>query len=408
MTANIDFLFKITGAKFYMDWLLITNPISKNPIIKFLWGWMKSVYTANNYKYRFRLSIILFSVHFVMFIFAFFDNNYNFMWEIIYNIYPMIIQIYVGYRCWCVIKWKKYKNMLITGSRALNYHFPNYKKEIDWDFIGTKKEVLHWFGEKNITPDIKIFSNLKVYTTVIDSVIYEFEIAEEGYSGYEYLEASKNEEFSLEYANLNVLFSMKKSHIHQPINFNKHIEDYHFLKNCLVIDHLEYITKKRIKETDTRLKSKTPKLNQTVDEFVKESQSVLNRIYDHDDLHKIVAYYNEPLYFKIQPSHDVVMCSKKLWDKLNYEDKIKCIHEEAFVIALERKIIPMLFQKGDLYTKEKAVKWALMRICTTLASGWFREFAIENYFQIVNRINYIFIDNFFEKYENNTIKLYTE
>jgi hypothetical protein len=299
--------------------------------------------------------------------------------------------------------------MLIIGSRALNYHFPNNDKKLDdWDFIGTENEIIKWFRENNATPYIIDYNNLKVYSTIFNETKYEFEVAEDGKSAYDYLEASKNEEYSLEYANLNVLYSIKKSHIHQPINWFKHIEDYHFLKSILVIDHLDYITKKRIKETDIRLNTRTPKLNQKVDEFVKESQSVLNRIYDHDDLHKIVAYYEEPLYFKIQPSHDVVMCSKKLWDKLNYEDKIKCIHEEAFVIALERKIIPMLFQKGDFYTKENAVKWALMRICTTLASGWFRDFAIENYFQIVNKINYTFLDKFFEKYEKNAIKLYTE
>ncbi len=299
--------------------------------------------------------------------------------------------------------------MLIIGSRALNYHFPNLIKELnDWDYIATEKEVHEWFDNKNITPIIKEYTNLKVYTTIIDNINYEFEIAEEGYSAWDYLDLSKNKEGTYEWANLNILYSIKKSHIHQPINWYKHIDDYHFLKKILIIDHLEEITKKRSKETDIRLNTRTPNLNQSVDEFVKESQNILNRIFDHDDLHKIVAYYEHPLYFKIQPSHDRVMCSKDLWEELNYEDKIKCVLEEAYVISLERKIVPMLFQQGNFYTKETAVKWAIMRICTTLASGWFRDFSINNYYEILKRINYNFLDIFFEKYEKNTIKLYTE
>jgi hypothetical protein len=110
MVANSEFFFKLVGAKFYMDWLLITNPISKNPIIKLVWGWAKFAYTAKDYNNRLRLAIILFTVHFIMFILdIFLDRSYNIIWEILYNIYPMIIQIYVGYRCWCVIQWKKYK-----------------------------------------------------------------------------------------------------------------------------------------------------------------------------------------------------------------------------------------------------------------------------------------------------------
>jgi hypothetical protein len=299
--------------------------------------------------------------------------------------------------------------MLIIGSRALNHHFPNTNIELsDWDYIATEKEAKDWFLQKKIIPNIIEYNNLKLYSCEIDGINHEFEIAEEGYSAWDYLELSKNKEGSQEWANLNILYSIKKSHIHQPINWYKHIEDYHFLKNVLVIDHLEEITKKRSKETDIRLNTRTPNLNKSVEEFVKESQKILNRIFDHDDLHKIVAYYEHPLYFRIQPSHDRVMCSKDLWEELEYEDKIKCVLEEAYVISLERKIVPMLFQKGNFYTKDKAVKWSIMRICTTLASGWFREFAINNYYQILDRVSYKFLDNFFEKYEKSTIKLYTE
>jgi hypothetical protein len=54
------------------------------------------------------------------------------------------------------------------------------------------------------------------------------------------------------------------------------------------------------------------------------------------------------------------------------------VQEEAYVIALERAIIPMLFEGGPLAQPLEAYKWAVMRICTTLCSGWFREWALEH------------------------------
>src|SRR4051794_39637017 len=44
------------------------------------------------------------------------------------------------------------------------------------------------------------------------------------------------------------------------------------------------------------------------------------------------------------------------------------------VIALERYLIPMISKN-----QETSYQSALVRICTTLTKGWFRQFAIDNY-----------------------------
>jgi hypothetical protein len=44
------------------------------------------------------------------------------------------------------------------------------------------------------------------------------------------------------------------------------------------------------------------------------------------------------------------------------------------VIALERYLIPMISKD-----QENSYKLALVRICTTLTKGWFRQFTIDNY-----------------------------
>ena len=49
------------------------------------------------------------------------------------------------------------------------------------------------------------------------------------------------------------------------------------------------------------------------------------------------------------------------------------------VIALERYLIPMISKN-----QETSYLSALVRICTTLTKGWFRQFAIDNYSRLSN------------------------
>ena len=63
----------------------------------------------------------------------------------------------------------------------------------------------------------------------------------------------------------------------------------------------------------------------------------------------------------------------------------------------------MLFGGGKGYTSREAFDWALMRICTTLCSGWFREFATVNYFKIKDRMDNNYVEKFLTAYENSNI-----
>jgi len=60
----------------------------------------------------------------------------------------------------------------------------------------------------------------------------------------------------------------------------------------------------------------------------------------------------------------------------------------------------MLFGGGKGYTSREAFDWALMRICTTLCSGWFREFATVNYFKIRDRMDNNYIEKFLTLTQN--------
>ena len=100
--------FILSGAKLYMDWILPTNPTSKNPLIRFFYGWAKRSLSARDVESRLKQAYILGATHFIMFTFSIiFDVN--FIINMLVNVYPIIIQLHVGYRCWKIKNWKRYE-----------------------------------------------------------------------------------------------------------------------------------------------------------------------------------------------------------------------------------------------------------------------------------------------------------
>jgi hypothetical protein len=103
----IAILYLVSGTKFYFEWLLITNPVSKNPAIKLFWGWAKESYTAKDPSTRLRLAWGLGLVHMWLGVgFAAIDGGIE-LTNLLVNFYPIFVQIYIGYRCWSVIIRKK-------------------------------------------------------------------------------------------------------------------------------------------------------------------------------------------------------------------------------------------------------------------------------------------------------------
>jgi hypothetical protein len=298
--------------------------------------------------------------------------------------------------------------MLVVGSKALNNCFGDIRDPKDIDVIAFKKEVDYLISASKCTEiitkeDIITLRGCKSFG-FFDKNQIEILLADNSESNKMYLDYS-NANTGLHIADVDVLFSIKKSHIHYPIKFEKHINDYCFLyDNLKGFDKLSHITEIRKKETELRIgKLKTPSLKKTVSEFFGQSDKFVKSFFIHDDIHKIVSHYGYPLYEKMQEDKEYAFCSKSKWNNFTEEDKIKTVLEEAYVIALERKVIPMLFDGGSYWDSESAFNWALMRICTTLTSGWFREFATDNYLNIKKLHNKDYVLDFLEKYNSGVI-----
>lgn len=300
--------------------------------------------------------------------------------------------------------------MLIVGSKALAHHFPNL--EIKWkdiDLIATRSDLdylLNALKPKKVVDKNGLVSLIDIEPFgFYDTKNVEVLLSDDSTALKSYLDYTGGSS-GLRFAPIEVLYSLKKSHIHFPIKFDKHIKDYSILHDELRgVDKLYNITKIHFKEIESRLgKLKTPSLNKSVKNFFDQSNGYVKSFFIHDDIHRVMSHYDRPIYEKMQKDSTLAKCEKDLWEQLSFEEKCKCVLEEAYVIALERKVLPMLFDRGSRFTSQEAFDWALMRICTTLCSGWFRQFATDNFFRIKEYYNPKYVEKFLIDYQNGNIK----
>lgn len=186
------------------------------------------------------------------------------------------------------------------------------------------------------------------------------------------------------------LMLIRRSHLHRSLNFPKNIMIYHKFKEELgEIEDLSLL-KKITKLNKDHFGDPHPSLNKSKKDFFDD---YVTKYYEHDDIHKVTCYYDKPIYELLKDDDDKVWCSKSKFDLLPFEDKLKCVREEGFVIALERFIIPKMKNSEKFPPQHIAFEWSLNKICTTLTSGWFRDFAIDNYPEIMKH-SYNFLEKF--------------
>lgn len=134
-----------------------------------------------------------------------------------------------------------------------------------------------------------------------------------------------------------------------------------------------------------------PSLNKSKEEFF-DTKGV-EYIYDHDSIHEAVAIENEPAY-KSFLIGEVKTC-KKLFEQQSFDTKLNAVLEEAMVLAIERSLIHI----NDPEVKEHEVwRYSLMKVCTSITSGWFREFAWEHY-GLCCKLYYSRVQGFWDKFQ---------
>ena len=169
------------------------------------------------------------------------------------------------------------------------------------------------------------------------------------------------------------LYTIKVSHAFWDLgNWNKHMYDVTFLQRkgygYLYPDLYDIL----YQIWEDRYGKKKVNLNESPVDFF---NSNVVRVYDHDSIHRSIAYYNRPLYESILKDGHEVMVDREKFDHLNLEDKFNLVREEVYATALERVIIP----SGYIYSPSAAYAWALKKTITSFSKGWFALFIVLHY-----------------------------
>lgn len=261
---------------------------------------------------------------------------------------------------------------------------------IDSDYIATYDEyqdlVEAWTsaGRKFVT-----YPTSSGSVVLRDSTeIVEISIAFEGDTNHRLLKRARKERRSI--ATPSELLMLKLSHryLRNSPHFLKTMNDIHLLRELGVEldDKLRKILKKRERETYTYAH---PALDQSKGEFFADDG--IKYVYDHDTIHEAVAMTDRPAYTRFMPVGSEVKPSKEMFFAQSYEHKLHAGLEESYVLALERSLIPHPGRK----TPQQAFDHALMKVCTSITSGWFREFCWENY----HAIRSLYSDDYVTKFE---------
>lgn len=288
--------------------------------------------------------------------------------------------------------------MLLIGSKALRHWVPTSRPGFDHDMLATRAEFDRFVEiNKASTTHFRTSRDKEKFALIIAGNPVEIELALPGGSNEILMSLATGPKISVfgcevQVADAATLYAVKRSHLNLPLNWWKHIIDYHKLKALkpeLTSLHEKAWRMRRV-ECEARYK-KTPKPNLMVsnEEFFGKSQKVVNRVFVHDDLHFSTCFYERPMYEKLKHDQSLAWCDNKLFNGLSHGDKIKCVQEEAFALALERKVVPAM-NEGRTYSADLCFRHGVERIGTTLTSGWFREFTQENAMEILEHgVDYV-------------------
>jgi len=313
------------------------------------------------------------------------------------------------------------REMILIGSRA-SYEYDKKNREpeegTDWDIITTREELIEMMKRIENVKEMKKHEKYNKYRLIMEyeqkgkntedkikkkRYNFEIELVEENNSNKlieEYCKGKTKEmeieieDIKIKTAPMEILYIIKKSHIHHDLKWDKHMEDLMKLKEKIGkegikrIEELENILKLRRKEIDIRRGEPKINLNVTNDEFFAQSEKYVNRIVNHDKIHEYVKYGERPLFEEFKKDKNKALIDKNLFMLACHNDKLNCVREEAMALTIERfllnkkEFILMKYEHKD-YSYNHYYKYIIKRLATTLTKGFFRDFIIDNYSDVI-------------------------
>lgn len=274
--------------------------------------------------------------------------------------------------------------MILVGSRAAEIRVPGLlgRSPLDTDFLCGPEEYEEFCKKLGISPEsAEETANGKVLK--VDNSIFEFSFYSEGDSTHQIIEWVKSDPATISTSfckvpTLDVLFLLKSSHRFRKDSphFWKTALDYHKMKavGAVIPKDLFAVHKLREKETYT---NKHPSLmKQKVDFF---STDGVNYVYDHDSIHQAVKLYDRPAYTYFAKDDHEVMSDKVKFEAADHKIKLASVVEETAVLSIERSLVP----HPGVLTEHQAWMLSLSKVCSSITSGWWREWAYQHIFEAV-------------------------
>jgi len=300
--------------------------------------------------------------------------------------------------------------MIITGSKALAQYSFFAREPADIDYIATENEYSNFIN----------FNSDKIVTTVSTKFGYtvhmlgskpiEFDIARNNNSTEQFIKIYSKLYYyyyynnNINYLNPEEVYTFKMTHryLKNSPHFKKTMDDILLLREYGYgnIPHsLKDWVKVREKET---YDYKHPKLKKTAAyDFFDTATGVIYE-YNHDSIHESIKHLSCPAYELIKENKTDVFCSKERFYQQPIEIQLLTVLEESYTLALERSQIPNNFKTDPKVSFLKALE----KVCTSISSGWWREFAWENYYQVLELYNENYVEKFHDGLKNGIVKPY--
>lgn len=278
--------------------------------------------------------------------------------------------------------------MILVGSRALEILVRHMGKDfyrpcVDLDYLCTEAEwkaQVKLFAGDELVELVERNGN-KGHIKMVAGAHIEYDIAQPGDSTdqlIQYCEDLGNDLITTypgdRIAPLDVLYLLKMSHRYKKNSphFFKTMNDIHYMRSlgAKIPTELENVFKLREKET---YDYSHPNLDVKSKDFFKGDE--VPYVYDHDTIHEAVAVLGVPAYKSYMKDDSEVMTSKEKFFAQENHIRLLGVYEESCVLALERSQIPFNFE----VPARQSFVMALSKVCTSITSGWFREYAWENF-----------------------------
>lgn len=236
-----------------------------------------------------------------------------------------------------------------------------YNQHMSFIIIGSVA-AKHWFPEWRTPKDIDLLTSVKITSAnpsacAVDTMWHE--MAEE------LIDRSVNKTF----LDADLLFTLKLSHSFWDIHWQKTVFDICTFQRLGVEYDKDLHSRLVIMWTGIH-GAKRVNMNQHVDKFFQDS---VDRQFDHEQLHEILAFNDTPMHVKMRQDPSNAMLKLSDTQRFDQAALIELALEEIMVVAVERFGARATSKSSELL---QALHKAHKQLAISMTKGWFAEFLI--------------------------------